>query len=62
MIPAAGLICPHLTDAMEETQEMSETEHPPEDKPTLEELVARITDENRHPEADSGEPVGKEEW
>ena len=41
---------------------MSETEQPPEDKPTLEELGARITVENRHSEVDWGEPVGKEEW
>ena len=61
-IPVAGLIGPHLTDAMEETQEMSVNEQSPEDKPTLEDLVARITDENRHPEVDWGEPVGKEVW
>ena len=32
--------------------------------PTLEELVAKITPENRHPEVDWGKPVGKEvvEW
>ena len=47
---------------MEETQEMSVNEQSPEDKPTLEDLVARITDENRHPEVDWGEPVGKEVW
>ena len=29
--------------------------------PTLEELVARITPENRHPETDWGKAVGKEE-
>lgn len=27
---------------------------------TLEELVAGITDENRHPETDTGDPVGNE--
>jgi antitoxin component of MazEF toxin-antitoxin module len=47
---------------MEETQEMSENEQLPEQQPTLEELVARITDENRHPEVDWGEPVGEEIW
>ena len=31
-------------------------------KPTLEELVSRITPENRHSETDWGEPVGKELW
>ena len=29
---------------------------------TLEELVSRITPENRHPETDWGAPVGKEVW
>lgn len=29
---------------------------------TLEELVAGITDENRHGETDWGKPVGKEVW
>ena len=32
----------------------------PRHKPTIEELVARITDENRHDETDWGEPVGAE--
>jgi antitoxin component of MazEF toxin-antitoxin module len=58
----ASLIGPHLTDATEETQEMSETKHAPVEKPRLKELVARITTENRHLEVDWGEPVGKEEW
>ncbi len=31
-------------------------------KYTLEELVARITRENRHEEIDWGKPVGKEVW
>jgi len=30
--------------------------------PTLEELVAGITEENRHPELDWGPPVGREVW
>jgi antitoxin MazE len=30
--------------------------------PTIDELVAGITDENRHDEADWGEPVGNEAW
>jgi antitoxin MazE len=30
--------------------------------PTLDELVAGITDENKHGEADWGEPVGNEAW
>jgi antitoxin MazE len=34
----------------------------PKRKPTLEELVARITPENQHSETDWGEPVGKELW
>jgi antitoxin MazE len=34
----------------------------PRSKPTLEELVAHIDDENRHGETDSGEPVGAEVW
>jgi antitoxin MazE len=29
---------------------------------SLEELVAGITPENRHPETDWGEPAGKESW
>ncbi|HEV2146188.1 MAG TPA: AbrB/MazE/SpoVT family DNA-binding domain-containing protein [Longimicrobiaceae bacterium] len=29
---------------------------------TLEELVAGITDENRHPEIDTGPSVGNEAW
>jgi antitoxin component of MazEF toxin-antitoxin module len=33
-----------------------------EQSPTLEELVAGITDENRHEETDWGPPVGKEIW
>jgi hypothetical protein len=41
---------------------MSENEPLPAAKPTLEELVARITDDNRHPETDWGEPVGEEVW
>jgi antitoxin MazE len=31
-------------------------------KYTLEELVSKITPENRHPETDWGPPVGKEIW
>ena len=31
-------------------------------KPTLEQLVSRITVENQHGETDWGEPVGKELW
>jgi len=31
-------------------------------RPTLEELVARITPENRHDEIDWGESMGKEAW
>src|SRR5580658_2628278 len=34
----------------------------PKRKPTLEELVSRITPENRHSETEWGEPVGKELW
>jgi len=34
----------------------------PKHKPTLEELVGRITDDNRHGESDWGEPVGAEVW
>jgi antitoxin MazE len=30
--------------------------------PSLKELVAGITEENRHPEYDWGPPVGKEIW
>jgi len=30
--------------------------------PTLEELVAGITEENRHPEYDYGSPIGNEIW
>jgi hypothetical protein len=58
----AGKQSPHLTQQPEETQEMSDNEQLPEAKPTLEELVARITDENRHSETDWGEPVGEELW
>lgn len=31
-------------------------------KPTLEDLLARVTDENLHQEVDFGAPVGKEVW
>jgi antitoxin component of MazEF toxin-antitoxin module len=31
-------------------------------KPTLEELVRAVTAQNRHPEIDWGQPVGKEYW
>ena len=34
----------------------------PKHEPTLEELVARITPENRHAETDWGDPVGNELW
>jgi antitoxin MazE len=34
----------------------------PEPPLTLEELVSRITDENRHEEIDFGPPVGREIW
>ncbi len=37
-----------------------EPQRPP--KYTLEELVAGMTEENRHDEIDSGPPVGKELW
>ena len=30
--------------------------------PTLEELLARVTDDNRHEEVDFGPSVGKEVW
>ena len=33
-----------------------------EEVPSLEELVAQITPENRHEEFDWGPPVGKEVW
>jgi len=33
-----------------------------EKRPTLEELVAKITPENRHDEIDWGAPMGKEAW
>lgn len=36
------------------------SEPPSAPPPTLEELVARITDENRHEEIDWGPPVGRE--
>lgn len=31
-------------------------------RPTLDQLVGQITDENRHTETDFGTPVGKEVW
>jgi hypothetical protein len=31
-------------------------------KESLDELLSRVTDENRHPEVDFGPPVGKEVW
>lgn len=34
----------------------------PEEEFTLEQLVAGITEENRHPETDWGPPVGNEVW
>lgn len=33
-----------------------------DDIPTLEDLLSRITEENRHPEVDWGPPVGNEVW
>ncbi len=33
-----------------------------EPQPTLEELLAEVTEENRHSEIDSGPAVGKEVW
>ncbi|MCC6154387.1 MAG: AbrB/MazE/SpoVT family DNA-binding domain-containing protein [Candidatus Hydrogenedentes bacterium] len=33
-----------------------------EDRPTIDELIEMITDENRHEETDWGPPVGKEIW
>lgn len=33
-----------------------------EEVPSLEELIAQITPENRHGETDWGPPVGKEVW
>jgi len=33
-----------------------------EEVPTLEELLAKVTDENIHREVDMGAPVGKEVW
>ena len=35
---------------------------PLRDAPTIDELVAGITDENRHDEADWGSPIGDEAW
>ena len=35
---------------------------PQRQQPTLEDLVARITPENRHGETDWGPPVGRESW
>ncbi len=35
---------------------------PSDAPPTLDELIARITPENRHGEIDWGPPVGKEVW
>lgn len=35
---------------------------PDEEAFTLEQLVAGITEENRHPETDWGPPVGNEVW
>jgi len=29
---------------------------------TLENLVSSVTEANRHPETDSGPPIGEEEW
>lgn len=31
-------------------------------RPTLDELLAQVTDENRHEEIDFGPPVGREIW
>jgi antitoxin MazE len=31
-------------------------------KYSLQELLAQVTDENRHPETDWGPPVGREAW
>jgi antitoxin MazE len=40
----------------------SQPDHKKVKRYTLEELLAGITDENRHPEWDTGPPVGKEIW
>jgi antitoxin MazE len=34
----------------------------PSSKPTLKQLLARVTDENLHHEVDTGAPVGNETW
>ena len=34
----------------------------PPSRPTLEELLAEVTEENRHAEIDTGPAVGKEVW
>jgi antitoxin MazE len=31
-------------------------------RPTLDELLAGVTEENRHPEVQTGPSVGKEQW
>jgi len=42
--------------------EVNAESHPLRGVPTLEELVAQITPENRYEETDWGPPVGKEIW
>jgi antitoxin MazE len=35
---------------------------PVEEPPSLQELLAGVTDENLHAELDTGRPVGREQW
>src|SRR5258706_53237 len=52
------------SDCARDTAKRTETEAPllAQRRYTLEELVARITPENRHEEIDWGPPVGNEVW
>jgi antitoxin MazE len=64
-IPLAYVREAHLDEGM--TVELSITDGrlivtPVRPTYSLEELVAGITDENRHAETDWGEPVGNEAW
>jgi hypothetical protein len=58
-----GLPCLHMKPRIQKLQESSTEAAEIEDQPcSLEELVARITPENRHREVKTGTAVGNESW
>ena len=59
LMAAASL---QIDQAVEIREERGHIVIEPAKRPTLAELVAKITPENRHDETDWGRPVGKEVW